>query len=106
MYTTIRHKLCHARKTWSGTLIDPFLLSGVKLCSLEARRVEIDAEWDEPPACLSRAWPYQLSYLLPSHLQSGRWQGSLGVITRPAMFDFSDDGPIVYCIPGAGIARS
>ncbi len=28
MYTTIRHKLCHARKAWPGTLADPCLLSG------------------------------------------------------------------------------
>jgi hypothetical protein len=27
MYTTIRHELRHARKVWSGTLLDPCLLS-------------------------------------------------------------------------------
>ncbi len=28
MYTIIRHELCHARKAWSGNLVDPCLLSG------------------------------------------------------------------------------
>jgi hypothetical protein len=27
MYTTIRHELHHARKTWPGTLVEPCLLS-------------------------------------------------------------------------------
>jgi hypothetical protein len=29
MYTTIRHELLHARKTWPGTLLDPCLLNSV-----------------------------------------------------------------------------
>ncbi len=28
MYTTIRHELLHAKKAWSGTLVDPCPLSG------------------------------------------------------------------------------
>jgi hypothetical protein len=28
MYTTLCHELCHARKAWPGTLVDPGLLSG------------------------------------------------------------------------------
>jgi hypothetical protein len=30
MNTTIRHELCHARKAWPGTLVDPCLLSGAE----------------------------------------------------------------------------
>ncbi len=33
MYTTIRHELRHARKAWHATLVEPYILSGLRSTS-------------------------------------------------------------------------
>jgi hypothetical protein len=69
MSATIRHELCHAKKAWSGTLIDhAFSLVNITLCPLLM-------VWDNclPPSPLSPHFPLSLSLYKISGLLS-TWQ--------------------------------
>jgi hypothetical protein len=116
MYTTmIRHELRHARKALAWySIVDPCLLYGVlyTLCNLGSRRGELKLTRNGMNQGL--AWPSLTisAGLPPSLVLTIREMAGVSwsnVMTRPAMLDFSDDGPFVYiyyCITAAGIAPS